>query len=58
MSVKLRVVSRCISIRQNGGLRILRFEAWYKKTRVPETRGSHNFRTVLPSLMQQTSAAT
>ena len=58
MSVKLRVVSRCVSIRQNAGLRIQRLKTWYKKTRVPETRGSHNFWTVLPSLMQQTSAAT
>lgn len=58
MSVKLRVVSRCVSIRQNAGLRIQRLKTWYKKTRVPETRGSHDFRTVLPSLVQQTSAAT
>ena len=29
-----------------------------KKTRVPGTRGSHDFRTVLPSLWQLTSVVT
>ena len=45
-------VSHCLSCPRIDALWWQPDKTWYEKTRVLGTRGSHNFRTVLPSLWQ------